>query len=145
MPCKSGISSGARDPQARLRGCLTGKVACAPGALREGGREGRGECRAWPAAEPRAHDACAGRQRNHGLGWRLPAGERKPRTARARRKSGRRRARAPVKEKHKKKLLQALLIGLGQRFPKSPARVLMVSHTEDGLASVGVGDSILKI
>lgn len=50
-----------------------------------------------------------------------------------------------MKEKHKKKLLQALLIGLGQRFPKSPARVLMVSHTEDGLASVGVGDSILKI
>lgn len=60
----------------------------------EGGREGRGECRARPAVEPRAHDACAGRERNHGLGWRLPAGERKPRTARARRKSGRRRARA---------------------------------------------------
>lgn len=63
----------------------------------EGGREGRGECRARPAAEPCAHDACAGRERNHGLGWRLPAGERKPRTARARRKSGRRRARAPGK------------------------------------------------
>lgn len=87
-------SSGAARRRA-ARGCLTGKVACAPGRAGEGGREGRGECRAGPAAEPRVHNACAGRERNHGLGWRLPAGERKARTARARRKSGRSRARAP--------------------------------------------------